>query len=146
MEAVRAYLESHLERTHAKMREVLSSDIALLDGFNRSVLGRPGKMVRPALSLLSADIAGEISDLSISVAAAAELLHNATLMHDDVVDGAAERRGLPTAMSVMGPSAAVLMGDYWLVKAGPFRTLLKENCFRCRRRSLWTPSRKITSG
>lgn len=99
------------------MREVLSSDIALLDGFNRSVLGRPGKMVRPALSLLSADIAGEISDLSISVAAAAELLHNATLMHDDVVDGAAERRGLPTAMSIMGPSAAVLMGDYWLVKA-----------------------------
>lgn len=117
MEAVRAYLESQLERTRARMREVLSSDIALLDGFNQSVMDRPGKMVRPSLCLLAADLAGGINPLSISVSAAAELLHNATLMHDDVVDGAAERRGLPTAMSLMGPSAAVLLGDYWLVKA-----------------------------
>ena len=52
-----------------------------------------------------------------SYAAAAELLHNATLLHDDVADDSDKRRGKPTIMSLMGPSVSVLLGDYWLVKA-----------------------------
>jgi octaprenyl-diphosphate synthase len=58
-----------------------------------------------------------ITDSTISYAAASELLHNATLLHDDVADGSMKRRGVPTIMSLMGPSVSVLVGDYWLVKA-----------------------------
>ena len=60
---------------------------------------------------------GEVTPATINYAAASELLHNATLLHDDVADGSDKRRGVPTIMSLMGPSVSVLVGDYWLVKA-----------------------------
>jgi octaprenyl-diphosphate synthase len=53
----------------------------------------------------------------VRYAASAELLHNATLLHDDVADDSDQRRGVPTIMSLMGPAVSVLVGDYWLVKA-----------------------------
>ena len=56
-------------------------------------------------------------DATIRYAAASELLHNATLLHDDVADQSEQRRGVPTIMSLMGPAVSVLVGDYWLVKA-----------------------------
>ena len=117
MEEVRAYLEKHLERTRAKMRDALSSDVSALDNLNQTLLERHGKMVRPTLGLLSADICGGITERSVDIAAATELLHTATLMHDDVIDNASQRRGIPSVMSLIGASAAVLVGDYWLVKA-----------------------------
>lgn len=117
MDAARRFLESYLERTRARIGEVLSSNVELLSTTNSMLLGRPGKMLRPSLSLFCAAISGGITDESIEVAASSELIHNATLLHDDVVDGAAERRGLPTVMSMMGPQAAVLLGDFWLVRA-----------------------------
>jgi octaprenyl-diphosphate synthase len=58
-----------------------------------------------------------VSEATIRYAAASELLHNATLLHDDVADCSEKRRGMPTIMSLMGPSVAVLIGDYWLVRA-----------------------------
>ena len=54
---------------------------------------------------------------SIRFAAASELLHNATLLHDDVADSSKERRGRPTVMSILGGPASVLIGDFWLVRA-----------------------------
>ena len=96
----------------------LRSDIELLDSTNRSLREHPGKMMRPILALLVAEAAGQATppEDTYRYAAATELLHNATLLHDDVVDGATERRGIPTVASLLGGSAAVLIGDYWLQK------------------------------
>ena len=75
--------------------------------------------MRPMLALLMARACsgGEVTEASIRYAASSELLHNATLLHDDVADDSEQRRGVPTIMSLMGPSVSVLVGDYWLVKA-----------------------------
>ena len=69
------------------------------------------------LTLLASGACGGIRKDSIRFAAASELIHNSTLLHDDVVDGATLRRGLPTVMSLLSGPASVLLGDYWLVKA-----------------------------
>lgn len=99
------------------MAEYLHTDVNLLADTNKSVLEHGGKFMRPMVSLLTAQAAGGINEDSLRLAAATEILHNATLMHDDVTDGSKERRGVPTLMSVLGPSAAVLVGDFWLAKA-----------------------------
>ena len=114
---IKELLHPYIKRVELLIDDSLRSDIQLLDSINRSVRERPGKMLRPVLSLLAAGAAGGITDDTIKFAAASELLHNASLMHDDVVDGASERRGAPTVESVMGSKAAVLIGDFWLVKA-----------------------------
>lgn len=113
---IKESLHPYLERVERLVDSSLASDIPLLDSVNRSLRERPGKMLRPILAVLSAGAAGGVSEDSIRVAAAAELLHNATLLHDDVVDGASERRGSRTVSSILGGSAAVLVGDFWLVK------------------------------
>lgn len=113
------YLEKDLAQVREIIRRSLSSDIDLLDRTNESLISRPGKMMRPSLALLMAKACsgGKLTDDSYSFAAAAELLHNATLLHDDVADNSPSRRGRPTVMSLLGDRAAVLLGDFWLVKA-----------------------------
>ncbi|MHC4759673.1 MAG: polyprenyl synthetase family protein [Planctomycetota bacterium] len=75
-----------------------------------------GKMLRPALVLLSGAACGELTNEHIHVAAIIELIHNATLMHDDVIDEGKIRRGVPTVNSVWGNEASVLLGDFLLSK------------------------------
>ena len=100
------------------MESSLSTDIELLDKTNRAILSHNGKQVRPVLTLLVARACsgGFTTDDTIKYAAAVELLHNATLLHDDVADDSPVRRGVPTVMSILGGRASVLLGDYWLVK------------------------------
>lgn len=98
----------------------LQSDIELLDMTNRSILSNSGKQLRPMLALLAARACaadGKATEATVRYAAAAELMHNATLLHDDVADDSDQRRGVPTIRSLMGPTVSVLLGDYWLVKA-----------------------------
>ena len=114
---IKTYLAGPMAEVSALMDESLKSDIALLDVTNRSLLSQGGKMLRPVLSLLAAGACGGIKADSVRFAAAAELIHNATLLHDDVVDGASLRRGRPTVMSILNGPASVLVGDYWLVRA-----------------------------
>lgn len=97
----------------------LGSDIDLLNATNESLLAHSGKQLRPMLSLLIARACGggKCNEDSIRYAVASELLHNATLMHDDVTDGSDQRRGYPTLRALMGPSISVLVGDFWLVRA-----------------------------
>ena len=114
---IKAYLAGPMEEVSTLLEASLRSDIALLDATNRSLLSQGGKLMRPMLSLLSAGACGGINPDSVRFAAAAEMIHNATLLHDDVVDGAATRRGKPTVMSLLSSPASVLVGDYWLVKA-----------------------------
>ena len=112
------FLEADWKEVGQLMRDVLESDIRLLGETNSRMLSHCGKMLRPAMSLLvSRACGGTVSEAGRKVAAAAELLHNATLLHDDVADGSEERRGFPTVSSLLGDRASVLLGDYWLVKA-----------------------------
>lgn len=116
---VRLFLGEDWTEMEALLRSSLESGISLLDTVNATVLSNSGKMLRPMITLLTARACSgkRASKDSIRCAASTELLHNATLMHDDVVDDSKERRGKPTVMSILGGSAAVLVGDYWLTKA-----------------------------
>lgn len=119
--SIREYLGQDWTAVQDRITSSLQSDIDLLNATNSSILSNSGKQMRPALSLLMARAclgSGKLSDdANVRYAAAAELLHNATLLHDDVADESDQRRGKPTVMSLMGPSVSVLVGDYWLVKA-----------------------------
>jgi octaprenyl-diphosphate synthase len=117
IQEIKTLLSGPMSRVEALMADVLRSDIDLLDATNRSLLRQGGKQLRPVLTLLSAGACGGINEDSVRFAAASELIHNSTLLHDDVVDGATERRGRPTVMSILSSPASVLLGDFWLVKA-----------------------------
>lgn len=117
--AVIAYLGEDWGRTMELIRSSLDSDITLLKTTNESILSHSGKQLRPMLALLVAKAcgSGEANGDSIRYAAAVELLHNATLLHDDVADASETRRGAPTVSSTLGNVPSVLVGDFWLVKA-----------------------------
>ena len=113
------YLGDDWIRTGSLIRSSLDSDIELLNWTNGYILEHSGKQLRPMLSLLMARACGtgRLTEDTLRYAAAAELLHNATLLHDDVADGSKTRRGVPTVASLLDPTHSVLIGDYWLVKA-----------------------------
>lgn len=113
------YLGDDWIRTGDLIRSSLDSDIELLNWTNGYILEHAGKQLRPMLSLLMARAcgAGTLTGDTVRYAAAVELLHNATLLHDDVADGSKTRRGVPTVASILDPTHSVLLGDYWLVKA-----------------------------
>ena len=116
--SIKDFLKEDLDKVNKLMGSSLSTDIELLDKTNRAILLHNGKQVRPVLTLLVARACsgGFTTDDTIKYAAAVELLHNATLLHDDVADDSPVRRGVPTVMSILGGRASVLLGDYWLVK------------------------------
>lgn len=117
--SILAYIGEDWNRTESLIRKSLSSDIELLDQTNLSILSHSGKQLRPMMALLMAKACGNgiLNEDSIRFAAAAELLHNATLLHDDVADESETRRGFPTIASLLGNTPSVLVGDFWLVKA-----------------------------
>ena len=119
LEEIRTYLDDDWIAVETLLQSSLESDIGLLNATNGAILSHGGKQIRPLISLLIARACsgGRTTDDSIRFAAASELLHNATLLHDDVADSSKERRGMPTVMSLLGGPASVLIGDYWLVKA-----------------------------
>lgn len=117
MEQVKEYLGSDWTRLDEVIRSSLSTDVKLLETINGSILSTSGKRLRPMICLLVAKALGTLNSDSLRYAAACELLHNATLMHDDVADASPERRGRPTVSALFGSTAAVLLGDFWLSRA-----------------------------
>lgn len=119
LDEIKDFLGQDWKDTDALIRSSLESDISLLNATNKAILDHSGKQLRPIVSLLVARACGggRVNADSVRYAAAAELLHNATLLHDDVADSSSERRGCPTVMSLLGGAASVLIGDYWLVRA-----------------------------
>lgn len=96
----------------------------------RSFNVRSGKMIRPALLLLCGACCGEITDKHIQTAAIMELLHNATLLHDDVIDEGQIRRGEATVNRIYGNEAAVLLGDFLLSRAFKMCTSLESEIIK----------------
>lgn len=118
-ERIIEFLGEDWRRVQELICQSLKSDVALLQETNESIYRNFGKQLRPMLSLLMARACPghRTTPDSIRYAAAAELLHNATLLHDDVTDCSATRRGEPTIWAAMGAGPAVLIGDFWLSKA-----------------------------
>ena len=116
-EEILAYLGADWDRVKILIRSHLHTDVPLLEQTNERILSHAGKMLRPLVGLLIAHAISRPTEDSICYAAAAELLHNATLIHDDVADESSERRGIPTLSALLGPGPAVLVGDYWLARA-----------------------------
>ena len=110
-------LAPSLELVERAMHEQLASASGLVGTLGEHVLGAGGKRVRPALLLLSAELCGYTGPRCFQVAAAVELLHTATLLHDDVVDLSELRRGRPSANAVWGNRRAVLAGDFFYARA-----------------------------
>jgi len=107
---------SHLEEFNVFFKVLIRSKAALLDIVLRYILKQRGKRVRPTLVFLSAAICGQITRRTYIAASLVELLHTATLVHDDVVDEADKRRGVPSINAVWKNKVAVLVGDYLLAK------------------------------
>jgi len=109
-------IKSELDKFNQIFRESLRSKVGLVDLVTRYIIRQKGKKVRPLLVLLSAKVCGGINERSYRGAVLVELLHTATLVHDDVVDNADKRRGLWSINKVFKNKIAVLMGDYLLSK------------------------------
>src|SRR5829696_6066495 len=109
-------LEDELVIFEKEFREAVKSQVPLLDRIMRFIVNRKGKQLRPMFVLLSAKLFGEINRSTYRAASLVELLHTATLVHDDVVDDSLERRGFFSTYALWKAKANVLIGDYLLAK------------------------------
>ncbi len=117
LDKIKAPVSTEMEQFCEAFRTTLYSDNPLLEKAVDHLLKAPGKQLRPLLVLLSARMVAEVNDKVIKVALAMEMLHTASLIHDDVVDESDRRRGLPSLNAFLSNQAAVLAGDYILSKA-----------------------------
>ena len=114
---IKQLIGSDLINAGETIKESLSSECFLLNDINEYLLNLKGKQIRPVLALLSAKASGKITDLSLHCAIVSEMIHTATLLHDDVADNSDSRRGSPTVKALFSPASSVLTGDFWLAKA-----------------------------
>ena len=111
---IKAPIADELEIFEKKFRESMRSQVPLLDKITHYIVKRKGKQMRPMFVFLSAEMLGEINEETYNAASLVELLHTATLVHDDVVDDANERRGFFSINALWKNKVAVLVGDFLL--------------------------------
>jgi octaprenyl-diphosphate synthase len=116
MEQPTALIKDELAHFENYFREAMKSKVPLLDRIMHYIVKRKGKQLRPMFVLLSAKLGGDITDTTYRAASLVELLHTATLVHDDVVDDANERRGFFSINALWKNKIAVIVGDYLLSK------------------------------
>ncbi|HEX6191034.1 MAG TPA: polyprenyl synthetase family protein [Chitinophagaceae bacterium] len=109
-------IEKELKIFAEYFKEAVRSKTPLLDRIMRFIVKRKGKQLRPMFVLLSAKLCGEVNDTAYRAASLVEVLHTATLVHDDVVDDSMERRGFFSTYALWKAKANVLIGDYLLAK------------------------------
>lgn len=107
-------IKNELEQFEDIFKSAMRSDVGIVDLVARYIIRQKGKKIRPILVLLSAKISGGITERTFRGANLVELLHTATLIHDDVVDNADKRRGIWSINAIFKNKVAVLMGDYLL--------------------------------
>ncbi|MCL1894433.1 MAG: polyprenyl synthetase family protein [Holophagaceae bacterium] len=103
---------SRLDAVEEEIRRLLQSDIPVISKLSEHVSRGSGKRLRPALVLLASKFCGYSSDMDIRLAAIVELIHTATLIHDDIIDHALLRRGIPSFNAKWGSTLSVLFGDF----------------------------------
>jgi octaprenyl-diphosphate synthase len=130
LEQLQKLLAADMQAVDQVIRDRLHSDVVLVKQVAEYIIGGGGKRLRPALVLLSAGALGYRGTTHHTLAAVVEFIHTATLLHDDVVDESALRRGQPTANTLFGNAASVLVGDFvysrafqMMVSAGDMRVL-----------------------
>jgi octaprenyl-diphosphate synthase len=109
-------IENELKIFESRFSDAVKSNVPMLDRIMRYVVKRKGKQLRPMFVLLSAKLCGNINEITYRAASLVELLHTATLVHDDVVDDSSERRGFFSVYALWKTKASVLIGDYLLAK------------------------------
>ncbi|MBO5054134.1 MAG: polyprenyl synthetase family protein [Muribaculaceae bacterium] len=114
LERISQLIDPELTRLREQIEAQLHTDNQLMQQVILNYLKSKGKLIRPILVILSARLIGTVNDNVISAAAAVELLHNASLIHDDVVDTSSTRRGRPTINAVWDNHIAVLVGDFFV--------------------------------
>lgn len=116
MKLAESILHNELIIFEKEFREAVKSQVPLLDRIMRFIVNRKGKQLRPMFVLLSAKLCGGINESTYRTASLVELLHTATLVHDDVVDESLERRGFFSTYALWKTKISVLVGDYLLAK------------------------------
>ena len=114
---IQEQLRPELDELERIITTTLTSSSELTNSIVTTYLKSKGKLLRPIVTLLSAKFFGGINDKALQGAAALEMLHNASLIHDDVIDEAKERRGYPTINKVWSNHVAVLVGDFFVTGA-----------------------------
>lgn len=117
LDQIRALVAEDIEAVNQLIRERLSSDVALINRLSGYIVNSGGKRLRPLVVLLAARGCGCREQTHITLAAIVEMIHTATLLHDDVVDESDMRRGRETARQIWGNGASVLVGDFLYTRA-----------------------------
>jgi octaprenyl-diphosphate synthase len=117
LRAIQAPVRERLDLTVDEMHAIVSSQLPMIEQVSAHLLRMRGKMFRPTLTLLSSAAMGEPDTRAIRLAAVVELMHLATLVHDDSVDHSVLRRGLPTVNSLFSHQVSVIMGDFLYTRA-----------------------------
>jgi octaprenyl-diphosphate synthase len=117
MEALRRLVEADMARVNQLITENVKSEITLISDLATHLIAAGGKRIRPSLVLASALLCGYTGVRHVRLAACVEFIHTATLLHDDVVDASALRRGAATANALWGNKPSVLVGDFLLSRA-----------------------------
>ena len=117
MEALRRLVESDMVLVNQLITEQVKNDITLISDLATHLIAAGGKRIRPSLTIASALLCGYEGTRHVRLAACVEFIHTATLLHDDVVDASALRRGAATANALWGNKTSVLVGDFLLSRA-----------------------------
>ena len=110
--AIQFPVRDKLDAVSRAMGEIVASDLPLVGQVSAHLLAMRGKMFRPTLLLLSSEVEEAPEKQAVTLAAALELIHLATLVHDDAVDHSALRRGMPTVNAAFSHQISVIMGDF----------------------------------
>jgi octaprenyl-diphosphate synthase len=115
--AIQEPVARRLDDVVAEMRRIVTHELPLIEQVSGHLLQMRGKMFRPTLALLASETAGAPQPRAVTMAAVVELMHLASLVHDDSVDHSAMRRGLPTVNSLFSHQVSVIMGDFLYSRA-----------------------------
>jgi geranylgeranyl pyrophosphate synthase len=122
-----AGIQSDMDRVDATFEERATSGLDILNSASMHALGSPGKRLRTALTLLSGKMKTYRFDKLLPLSVAFEMVHLATLIHDDIVDNAKTRRGNPTVNALWGDNIAILLGDYYFAKTAGLIADINDN-------------------
>src|SRR5204862_7416208 len=122
-----ASIQDYLDQVDRTFQERATSGLDILNSASMHALGSPGKRLRTAITLLAGKLSAYRFEKLLPLSVAFEMVHLATLIHDDIVDEALTRRGNPTVNAVWGDKIAILLGDYYFAKTAGLIADINDN-------------------